>query len=557
MADEFIIYPLDLTGAEETNLVVDSYNITKMSGELYYQFACRQGPFFKEGAKLEHIQTAQVLRYGIDYVFTYYSETLSQYAAYEQPDDVNTEVFYGVVLQNRRLEGTLKLTAQVVGGDFSTNEAFITSSVNENSAYTSASYDDIVDVPATLPPTSHGVGTSELTEGFGDMVDVLTEINASILALKDSSGTQISDVEGLSEALLGLVDYKGGAKVKLVDKSYLTNENFKSQIKVILPRNAEITTLVSATVKVVSSVGQYEVLVKGLVSRVGTVGQVWSSASARVLGNNDTALNIRATYDADSNPVIYIGDSTTLLGMVHVALTDYSTSSAIADDVVDGWEINFTSDAITLITPLTTTRPNNHTHTTSQLTGNPVIPKTLGINVDLNSLIDNDYRIYTPNFTDASNMLDMNYPLEDASFSLKVVYTDLNCIRQTINYNNGRTFNRIINNRSEIVRDWVEVGLVTEDKYTAASGAELLFLSNSLNTAVSYEVTLVGSRTEGDVYKAILKYVNNNWVAVVLTMGRENATTPVLRTVANKPYIECLDSTKSDTSVVVVLTALN
>lgn len=549
---EVIQYPFDLTGEAESNLVTGTYNITKMSGELYYQFALKEGPFFKQGSVVKHVQTNKVLRYGIDYIFSYYSHTLSVEAAKVQPNDVNSEVYYGVVIQNRKLEGSISIECQVVGGDFSTNPQYISASVNENDPYASTSYDSIVDAPALLPPSSHDVPTDTLTEGFEDMVHVLNDIRASIDALGHTEGTPIEDVIGLQEALDSKISYGGGYQVKLASRSNVSNDAYMAQIKAIFPKVAELNSLLMGTIKVISDYGNYQVTVSGMVNRNGVFGDSWTNAKVMVNGTNRN-LKIRATYTPEGYPVVYIGEATEVLGKVHVSIIDYGTSSLLASSVTTGWAVDFSADELATIPLISFTGPNQHTHTTSQLTGNPIIPKALNQGDNLNTLVHNDYRIYYPNFTDTEGMLDLNYPLENANFSLKVEYTSANYIRQKITYANGRAFNRVITDKGGLVVNWIEMSIVKEDTYIVSTGTELTYLNSPLATDTAFEVTLVGSKSQGDVYKAILHYNNGEWVSVATTMGSQSPTAPVLYLSGGRVTIVCFDRNNTDTSVKVML----
>lgn len=549
---ESIQYPLDLTGVAESNKVVGQYNITKMSGDLYYQFALKQGPFFKEGSVVKHVQTDKELRYGIDYIFSYYSDFLSKEAAKVQEVDVNSEVYYGVIIQNRKLEGSVSIECNVVGGEFSTNPQYITATVSETDPYGTTSYDSLLDVPTLFDSESHDLPTETLTEGFEDMVAVLSGIKDSLDALGQTGGTSIGDVIGLQEILDSKIGYGGNYQVRLATRSNISNPDYKAQIKAVFPKAAELNSLMFGTIKVISDYGNYEVMVSGMVNRDATTGARWTNPNVVVKGTNAN-LKIRLTYSAEGWPVVYIGDATDALGKVHASIIDYGTSSTLASEITSGWEVNFTADEITALPLESYNGPNQHVHTTSQLTGNPIIPKALNVGDDLNTLVQNDYRIYYPNFTETENMLALNYPLANSSFSLKVEYTNANYIRQKITYSNGRAFNRVITDKGAMVVDWIEMSIVKEDTYLITTGSELTYLNAPLKDDTTFEVTLVGSNGQGDVYKSILHYYEGEWTSIVITMGTQQPTTPVLLFTGGKITVSCLDPANSDSGVKVML----
>lgn len=381
-----MFYPLDLTaGAPSNYLTGQTYSITQVGGEDYFQFRFREGPVYERGLVLVHQATNRELRPDIDYQLSY---PLKAIIGKTNPEDLFA---YGVcVILNKKLSGTIIAAYHLVGGDFAdANVDFIPTAWSNTPENKTVYYDEILNLPEDFVAASHTVATFELTTGFDDMVTVLWAINDSIRALEPQGRFLIDDIIGLRAELNYKVDYRRNAKVQLTDKFTIASNTLKSQIALSVPRSLESSSLISISAAISSDYGHYRVHARGYVSRTGVRGNVWANAVVRVEGNNAPPA-IYLTYNAQNEPTIYIGNDQTNLGKVHVSITDFTTSSSQPDKLWEGFKIFFSAESVTGLTAATTLLDNSHTHTPGEvgaadLFGKSNQQKTITIGGDANT----------------------------------------------------------------------------------------------------------------------------------------------------------------------------
>lgn len=172
-------YPLDITGLLPSNRVSQTrtLNMTTKMGDKF--FIPADAPFFAEGCEIIKVGTPTPLVRGIDY------ELIFNYPDIFEITEKN--VYGGVKFKNRAITGQVRITMQVLGGEFlqpvqNTLETVARNKTNVNTA----TWGELAGVPAGFPVQNHTM-TSDDMVGYGEINTTLRDI-AALLAGQMSGG---------------------------------------------------------------------------------------------------------------------------------------------------------------------------------------------------------------------------------------------------------------------------------------------------------------------------------------------------------------------------------
>lgn len=171
-------YPLDPTGLAPTNLVSnEERTITATNGSNYHILLPLFGPFFEEGAIISHRapNTAGFtpLAVGVDYNFCYPYVGVGI--------RTGKSVWGGISFINLQLAGTIRLTYQSLGGEYTLDLPTITE-LTANIVYNPriTTWEQISGAPAHFPPHAHAWDPGDLTN-MTQFYGLIEEIRDAIL----------------------------------------------------------------------------------------------------------------------------------------------------------------------------------------------------------------------------------------------------------------------------------------------------------------------------------------------------------------------------------------
>lgn len=237
-----MIYPIDPTGISPSNRIVDETKVVMPPGEITDAsfFVPRVNPFFRLGLVIKH--GVRTLIENVDYQLVFRSVALSEH--------FEKELFGGIMFVNRHFEGTLKISYQVLGGDFQNDEyTLLERLARVSGAIRWVTYDQLIGVPSNFPPAYHMHDIETGLVDMGDVVNVveriavelgkapasLTEVNARVSAhltqahAHTKSQVGLSDLENL--AVASDIEVKQGAR------KYVTADALKKQLPAMIVEN--------------------------------------------------------------------------------------------------------------------------------------------------------------------------------------------------------------------------------------------------------------------------------------------------------------------------------
>lgn len=183
------VYPLDTTGLSPANLISnEDHTLTSANTSTYHFVVPQFSPFYREGFIISHRPVGSsgftVLAPGVDYnfAFPYVGATLQ----------TGKPVYGAISFINLLLEGTVRLTYQTVGGEYTldeTNLIEITANIVYNPRITT--WEQVSGAPAHFPPVTHAWTPQDLV-GQQDLLTRLDQIRDAIL--NPASGGLLSHI---------------------------------------------------------------------------------------------------------------------------------------------------------------------------------------------------------------------------------------------------------------------------------------------------------------------------------------------------------------------------
>lgn len=172
------IYPEDLTGQAESNLVENEFHtLTEVNDDTYRILIPTFAPFYLNNLSVEHIDTMGVVT-PLNEVVDYYP-CLSYMAATRSTGKL---VYGGLYINSRLVEGTIRIRKyQTIGGPWCADVEYVYQRLVE-SVYNKRSvwWDNITNVQEIFPPTEHEHSIPGLN-GFEQLLERLQAIEAAIL----------------------------------------------------------------------------------------------------------------------------------------------------------------------------------------------------------------------------------------------------------------------------------------------------------------------------------------------------------------------------------------
>lgn len=183
------VYPLDTTGLSPANLISnEDHTLTSANSSTYHFVVPEFAPFYREGFIISHRPVGSsgftVLTPGVDYnfAFPYVGATLQ----------TGKPIYGAISFINLLLEGTVRLTYQTVGGEYTldeTNLIEITANIVYNPRITT--WEQVSGAPAHFPPVTHAWTPQDLV-GQQDLLTKLDQIRDAIL--NPASGGLLSHI---------------------------------------------------------------------------------------------------------------------------------------------------------------------------------------------------------------------------------------------------------------------------------------------------------------------------------------------------------------------------
>lgn len=175
------VYPFDPTGTAATNKIVgELQSVTAPPSNTDYFFIVpNAAPFFRDSVVIKTHPSGTVLHEGVDFVFTH--------QFHEASLQTGLGVYGSITFYDRSIAGTLSISYQTIGGDWTLDDQAITELlINKQLNPRITTWEQVVQLPFEFPPINHEFDIVDFT-GAKDIVDALTSIR-NVLAASDAGG---------------------------------------------------------------------------------------------------------------------------------------------------------------------------------------------------------------------------------------------------------------------------------------------------------------------------------------------------------------------------------
>lgn len=176
-----MLYPFDASGVAASNRVVAEVHAVSPPETINDAslIVPRMTPFFKEGLVVK-FGSSELIE-GVDYILVFHHLSLSAH--------LTRSVFGGISFRNREFTGTVKITYQVVGGDFQLGDTEILEKLTRRLGHFQyVTFDQIVGTPSSFPPDFHLHDLETSLVEMGDVVDSLEKMSREIAKQPGSLG---------------------------------------------------------------------------------------------------------------------------------------------------------------------------------------------------------------------------------------------------------------------------------------------------------------------------------------------------------------------------------
>lgn len=237
-----MIYPIDPTGISPSNRVIDETQVISPPGRVTDAsfFVPRVNPFFREGLVIK--QGTRTLIENVDYQLVFRSVALSEH--------FERELFGGVMFTDRNYAGTLKLSYQVLGGDFQNNEyELLERLARVSGAIRWVTYDQLIGAPSGFPPAYHQHDMEKDLVNMGDVVDAVEKIAvelgkapASLDEVNTRMNAHLTQAHAHTKSQIGLSNIENlavasDAEVTAGVRKYVTADSLKKQLPELVKEN--------------------------------------------------------------------------------------------------------------------------------------------------------------------------------------------------------------------------------------------------------------------------------------------------------------------------------
>lgn len=191
-------YPYDPTGEASTNLITNElHNVQPPANLNEASFIIpRAAPFFLTNLKIRKgpTETSELLLEGVHYKLTHHFVSASYL--------LGKSVYSSITWLNRNQSGNVYLTYQTIGGNF-VLDSYTGVEQLTRQAYSiySVTWEQVAGLIQGLPPYSHTM-SGEDTTGYGELVDAVNLIAATIRDTTAGGGTTNSTIESRFQAHL-------------------------------------------------------------------------------------------------------------------------------------------------------------------------------------------------------------------------------------------------------------------------------------------------------------------------------------------------------------------
>lgn len=172
------IYPFDATGTSVANRITDELVVVMPPEDIseHSLIIPQAHPFFKSSmiVRTGPNGTGAVLTEGVDYAFfaKFHLATVR----------LGVPIYSGIRMLNRNYTGSLYLTYQSLGGNFTfDNPALLEELIRQYYSVLTVTFDQIQGVPVLFPVGPHDHNPEDLT-GFQDVVTALNGIRDAIIS---------------------------------------------------------------------------------------------------------------------------------------------------------------------------------------------------------------------------------------------------------------------------------------------------------------------------------------------------------------------------------------
>lgn len=200
-----ISYPLDTTGLASTNLVeAEIHTLTEINDFTHRIIIPTFAPFYLDNLVIEHISALNIvttLTKDTDYVVCLIYESASR--------SIGKMLYGGISINTELLNGTLRVTYQTLGGDWTADAQYVLETIAESNYNPRITIWDIVtNKPNQFPPTNHD-NTIDTTYGYQELLDKFQELIDTIANNPNTSTPLIAHLtainpHGIDKVLAGL-----------------------------------------------------------------------------------------------------------------------------------------------------------------------------------------------------------------------------------------------------------------------------------------------------------------------------------------------------------------
>lgn len=169
-------YPFDPTGVAPSNLVPNERQIIPSANSKGFIIIVPfKAPYFRSSLKVIYVPNGRELVEGVDYYCTHYF--------YDATAKIGQPIYGSITMIDKTLVGSVSLTYQTIGGDWTLDEAEIERILAQTMLDPrKATWEQIVDLPFQFPPVDHPHDVNDEMGRFERVVEACYDIAAAIEA---------------------------------------------------------------------------------------------------------------------------------------------------------------------------------------------------------------------------------------------------------------------------------------------------------------------------------------------------------------------------------------
>ena len=190
MSDTPYLYPLDTTGSAKSNLITNEHHaLTPPAMADFHFIVPRCAPFFEKNFKIFDNETGRELVLGVDYALTHRFIDASR--------SIGRAIYGSVLFYDKERKGSVKLSYQTLGGEWTINESEIIRIIEQKSLNPRViSWEQVAEVPKQFPVIDHDWRIDDMV-GAKELVAAVEKIAQRILETADIRELVRAHIEGL------------------------------------------------------------------------------------------------------------------------------------------------------------------------------------------------------------------------------------------------------------------------------------------------------------------------------------------------------------------------